>query len=78
MRGTPAILVSRDSATHTRPSNDYPRFLIAINRSHSEMVKFERYSDDYEIALRCLRELVRTTREIVGRRLKNGELLIPA
>ncbi|SCO86396.1 uncharacterized protein FRV6_10523 [Fusarium oxysporum] len=71
MNGDPAILVSKDSANHTE---EYSRFLIPINRSHSELVKFERYSDDYERVLGCLQEILETTREIITRRLANTTL----
>ncbi|KAK2930244.1 Alpha/Beta hydrolase fold [Fusarium oxysporum f. sp. vasinfectum] len=71
MNGDPAILVSKDSANHTE---EYSRFLIPINRSHSELVKFERYSDDYERVLGCLQEILETTREIITRRLANMTL----
>ncbi|KAI3583884.1 hypothetical protein IWW34DRAFT_901729 [Fusarium oxysporum f. sp. albedinis] len=71
MNGDPAILVSKDSANHTE---EYSRFLIPINRSHSELVKFERYSDDYERVLECLQEILETTREIITRRLANTTL----
>ncbi|KAL9566313.1 hypothetical protein ACKAV7_009672 [Fusarium commune] len=66
MNGDPAILVTKDSANHT---DKHSRFLIPINRSHSELVKFERYNDDYERVLECIREILETTREIVPRRL---------
>ncbi|CAM1509526.1 Fc.00g032650.m01.CDS01 [Cosmosporella sp. VM-42] len=68
MNGDPAILVTKDSANHAETSS---RFLIPINRSHSELVKFERYSDDYERALGCLREILKATSEIVPPRFAN-------
>ncbi|KAF4449354.1 hypothetical protein F53441_7332 [Fusarium austroafricanum] len=71
MNGDPAILVSKDSANHTE---EYSRFLIPINRSHSELAKFERYCDDYERVLGCLQEILETAREIVPRRLANTAL----
>jgi protein SERAC1 len=71
MNGDPAILVTKDSANHT---DQHSRFLIPINRSHSELVKFERYSDDYERVLEYIREVLETTREIVPRRLADMTL----
>ncbi|OIW32574.1 hypothetical protein CONLIGDRAFT_699412 [Coniochaeta ligniaria NRRL 30616] len=71
LNGPPAILVDKDSATHSRPWDKSPRFLVPIKRSHSELGKFERYSDDYEIVLRCILELVKTADSVVGRRFEN-------
>lgn len=68
MNGDPAILVTKDSANH---AETFLRFLIPVNRSHSEVVKFERYSDDYERELGCLRKIVKATREVVPRRFAN-------
>ncbi|KAB5522022.1 hypothetical protein GE09DRAFT_1293739 [Coniochaeta sp. 2T2.1] len=58
MKGPPAVLVNKGSATHGRPWERSPRFVIPIDRSHSDIVKFERFSNDYEAVLTCIRELL--------------------
>jgi len=58
MKGSPVVLVNKESATHSRPSETAARFILPINRAHSEIVKFERFSDDYECVLACIRELL--------------------
>jgi hypothetical protein len=68
MNGDPIVLVDKDSATHSRPWEMDPRFIIAVDRSHSDLVKFERYSDDYEHVLACIRLLLENSADIVSRR----------
>jgi protein SERAC1 len=68
MKGDPIVLVDKDSATHSRPWEMDPRFIIAVDRSHSDLVKFERYSDDYEHVLACIRLLLENSADIVSRR----------
>jgi protein SERAC1 len=68
MKGEPVVLVDKDSATHSRPWEVDPRFIVAIDRTHSDLVKFERYSDDYEHVLACIRLLLENATDIVSRR----------
>ncbi|KAB5522810.1 hypothetical protein GE09DRAFT_1293597 [Coniochaeta sp. 2T2.1] len=58
MKGPPVVLVNKESATHGRPWERSPRFVIPIDRSHSDIVKFERFSNDYEAVLTYIRELL--------------------
>ncbi|KAI6786016.1 uncharacterized protein J7T54_006355 [Emericellopsis cladophorae] len=58
MAGTPAMLVDRDSATHGRPLDSESRFVLGLNRNHSDLVKFERNCDDYELVLAFLKEIL--------------------
>ncbi|KAG9253647.1 uncharacterized protein F5Z01DRAFT_657852 [Emericellopsis atlantica] len=58
MAGTPAMLVDRDSATHGRPLDAESRFVLGLNRNHSDLVKFERNCDDYELVLGFLKEML--------------------
>ena len=71
MNGDQVVLVAKDSAIHSRPWEMDPRFIIAVDRSHNDLVKFERYSDDYEHVLACLRLLLENATDIVSRRF-NG------
>lgn len=68
MTGDPAILVTKESATHSRFWEMEPRFIVAVNRPHSDLVKFERYSADYEHVLTCMRGLLHNATDIVSRR----------
>ncbi|KAF9641127.1 hypothetical protein BFW01_g486 [Lasiodiplodia theobromae] len=45
MAGPPRKLVDRSSATHGRPWNREEQFVKAINRNHSDLVKFEASTD---------------------------------
>lgn len=72
MNGDPVVLVDRDSATHSRPWEVDDTYIIPINRAHSDLVKFERHSDDYETVLRHLKRLVRTSKDVVARRFSSG------
>jgi hypothetical protein len=58
MDGPPAILVGSSSATHTRPWETGVHSMIAINRNHSDLVKFKPYDDDYEHVLGILKRFV--------------------
>lgn len=71
MTGDPIILVDKDSATHSRPWETDSRFIIAVDRSHSDLVKFERYSDDYERVLACIRLLLENSADIVSHRFND-------
>ncbi len=58
MAGPPAVLVSKTSATNCRPWEDGPEHICAINRTHSEMVKFRPQDHDYDKALLQIQGLV--------------------
>lgn len=62
------VLVDKNSATHSRPWEVDSRFIVAVDRNHSDLVKFGRYSDDYERVLACIRLLLENATEIVSRR----------
>ncbi|ORY57511.1 uncharacterized protein BCR38DRAFT_461232 [Pseudomassariella vexata] len=57
MDGPKAILVTKSSATHCRPWEDGPEQICAINRSHSNMVKFGSEDPEYERTLQRLQGL---------------------
>lgn len=63
MEGPPAVLVDRESATHGRAWEDGHAFIVALNRTHSEMVKFRRHDEDYEIVLNHVTTLMQGIRD---------------
>lgn len=48
MTGPDAILVTKPSATHCRPWEDGVEHICALDRTHSEMVKFKPNDSDYK------------------------------
>ncbi|KAL6812492.1 nacht and ankyrin domain-containing protein [Trichoderma sp. SZMC 28015] len=57
MSGEPAVLVSRSSATHCRPWENGAEHICAINRAHSEMVKFGQEDPEYDRVLGRIKSL---------------------
>ncbi|KAH6851067.1 hypothetical protein B0I37DRAFT_373108 [Chaetomium sp. MPI-CAGE-AT-0009] len=51
MKGPPAVLVNKSSATHCRPWENGPEHICPIDRNHSNMVKFGPHDHEYEKAL---------------------------
>lgn len=70
MNGDPTVLVDRDSATHSRPWEMSTKFIIPINRNHSDLVKFERLSDGYEKVLDRIREVAEISARAVRSRFE--------
>ncbi|KAL7934394.1 ankyrin repeat-containing domain protein [Trichoderma chlorosporum] len=66
MSGASAVLVSKASATHCRPWEDGPEHICAINRAHSEMVKFAEGDPEYDKVLGRINSLAQ--RAIIARR----------
>lgn len=66
MTGKPAVLVSKSSATHCRPWEVGPEHICAINRTHSDMVKFAEEDDEYDKVVGHIRTLVQ--RALTARR----------
>lgn len=52
------MLVDIHSATQGRPWENGEKFIEAINRNHSDLVKFTRNDEDYERVLAHLRRIV--------------------
>lgn len=48
MTGPDAILVTKPSATHCHPWEDGVEHICALDRTHSEMVKFKSNDSDYK------------------------------
>ncbi|KAH8891942.1 hypothetical protein GQ53DRAFT_647556, partial [Thozetella sp. PMI_491] len=59
MTGPSEVLVTKASATHCQPWGDREEHICAINRTHSEMVKFQLGDQDYLNALDHIWCLVR-------------------
>ncbi|KAL7910421.1 ankyrin repeat-containing domain protein [Trichoderma velutinum] len=57
MSGEPAVLVSKASATHCRPWENGPEHICAINRTHSELVKFTQDDPEYDRVLGRIKSL---------------------
>lgn len=57
MTGPGALLVNRTSATNCRRWEDRIGNIRAINRTHSDMVKFGPEDDNYEDVCRKLRDI---------------------
>lgn len=64
MTGPVAVLVSKSSATHCRPWENGQQNICAINRTHSEMVKFSSEDSEYEKVLGRIQSLVREARKV--------------
>ncbi|KZL81639.1 hypothetical protein CI238_05136 [Colletotrichum incanum] len=78
MTGPNALLVTKSSATHCRPWEDGPEHICAINRSHSNIVKFEKEDDEYEKTLQrltCLSKRAVGVRSLVQD--SNVKFLVP-
>uniref|UniRef100_A0A8H7KCB5 DUF676 domain-containing protein n=1 Tax=Bionectria ochroleuca TaxID=29856 RepID=A0A8H7KCB5_BIOOC len=57
--GKPVVLVDKASATHGRPWEMNNQFIIPIQRTHSDLVKFDsKYSHDYEKVRGCFNEIL--------------------
>jgi hypothetical protein len=69
MSGPPQILVDKDSATQSRPWETSDRYIMSINRSHSDLVKFSKHDHEYEIVLDCLRDFLQAAPRVIAKRL---------
>lgn len=58
MSGEPAVLVSKASATYCRPWEKGTEYICAINRTHSEMIKFAEGDPEYDMVLGRIKSLV--------------------
>ena len=74
MTGPDAILVGSSSATHCRPWEIEAHHIQAINRNHSEMVKFHSNDVAYDRVLVILRRFTRTASDMtIPRKLSPKE-----
>jgi len=72
MTGEPTVLVDIVSATHSRPWELEDRYILAINRNHSDLVKFSKQDEDYEVVLHHLRRFAGLAPKVVGDRFKGN------
>jgi hypothetical protein len=70
MTGKPAVLVDIASATHGRPWELEGRYILAINRAHSDLVKFSKQDEDYEVVLHHLRRFSSVSASVIRDRFK--------
>ena len=70
MTGKPSVLVDSASATHSRPWELEGRYVQAINRSHSDLVKFAKQDEDYEVVLHHLLRFSEVAVDVVRERFK--------
>jgi len=70
MTGKPAVLVDIASATHGRPWELEDRCILAINRAHSDLVKFSKQDEDYEVVLHHLRRFSSVSASVIRDRFK--------
>ena len=69
MTGPSTVLVEQSSATHTRPWENDAHHVQAIDRNHSDMVKFNHgYDPDLERVATILREFVNGASSMIGPR----------
>lgn len=72
MDGPKTILVTKSSATHCRPWEDGPEHICAVNRTHSNMVKFKLHDEELDKALQRLKGLAQRARTTRNRILNSG------
>lgn len=65
MKGDAAVLVSSSSATHGRPWETDAQYSQAVNRNHSDLVKYSMKDQDYIIVLEHLRESSRSAERVI-------------
>ena len=74
MSGPLATLVDASSATHGRPGEDQAHDIHALNRTHSELVKFRRQDLDYSVVLGFLQEFALAASTVVAMRFSDGTI----
>jgi hypothetical protein len=71
MSGEPAILVGISSATHGRPWEHEAHYIQAINRTHSDLVKFSYHDVVYDKILDQMKDFTKDAIEVVQARSLN-------
>jgi len=67
------LLVDIASATHARPWESGERYIQAVSRNHSEMVKFAQYDEDYMTVLHYLEEFTKNACDVIKKRFLVGD-----
>ncbi len=70
MTGKPAVLVDIASATHGRPWELEERYILAINKTHSDLVKFSKQGEDYEVVVHRLQRFSSQAPNVILNRFK--------
>lgn len=73
MVGATTVLVSSSSATQSRPWETDVRYTQAMNRNHSDLVKFSFKDQDYVVVLEHLRESSRSAKRVIRPRFPHLE-----
>ena len=67
MTGPPCVLVDSSSATHCRPWENEAHHVQAIQKTHSDLVKFGKHDDDYRRVLSVLERLASDAIKVIPR-----------
>ena len=54
MKGDPVVLVDSVSAIHGRPNETQPHNIHALDKTHSDLVKFASHDEEYQVVLNVL------------------------
>ena len=73
MTGPSKILVDITSAMHGRPRENQPYNAHAINKTHSDMLKFSRDDSAFEIVLKELTRLASDAVQAIPRGMSHAE-----
>src|SRR5436305_10605311 len=65
MEGPTTVLVNSSSATQSRPWETDARYSQAMNRNHSDLVKYSFKDQDYIVVLEYLRVSSRSAKRII-------------
>lgn len=75
MEGPATVLVNKDSATCLRTWETETRNTLAMNRTHSELVKFpNRYDAEYALIRQRLKGFALKAAEVIPKRHVTGEV----
>ena len=75
MTGKPSVLVGSASATHGRPWELGEHYVQAINRNHSDLVKFAKQDENYEVVLYHLRKFSGVAADVIRKRFEEAQSL---
>ena len=80
MKGIPAVLVQSSSAIHSRPWESEACHIQALNKSHSDLVKYSRHDGDYYRVLSLLQGFTKSAVTVVQDRfaVKKGTTCLPS
>ncbi len=75
--GPCVVLVNETSATHSRPGEDLAHNVQAIDRTHSDMVKFSRRDEAYNLVLSFIQEFADAATAVVEARFRAKQGIRP-